>query len=183
LVGQTALDSTLEAGHRAGKPLGQALRDAGLLREEQLSWALAEQRARRLSTLLAFREGDLYFVDDAQCGEGAPELVSSPTLLVASAVREAYSVSELGELLSGLQSEYGVLAPPLDCRPILHLQRGLLGLTAEETRAFDRAASGVSPSQILKQARSQGPAAEAAALRAIFLGLSSGAFSVTAGAR
>jgi len=183
LVGQAALDSALEAGHRAGKPLGQALCEAGLLREEQLSWALAEQRARRLSALLAFRDGDLYFVDDAQSGEGAPDLVSSPTLLVASAVREAYSVSELGELLSGLQSEYGALAPPLDCRPILHLQRGLLGLTAEETRAFDRAANGVSPSQILKRAKSQGPAAEAAALRAIFLGLSSGAFSVTAGAR
>ena len=44
--------------------------------------------------------------------------------------------------------------------------------------AFDRAASGVSPSAILKRAQQHGPHAEAAALRAFFLGLSCGAFSM-----
>lgn len=185
LVSQAALDTTLEAGHRTGQALGQALLQAGLLREDQLLAGLAEQRARRLTALLGFRAGDLCFVDGAQSGDEALALPASPSAFVASAVRAAYSVGELAELLAGFQpSEHpeGPTAPALDCRPILHLQRGLLGLSADEAHAFDRAASGVSPGAILKQAKNQGRASEAAALRALFLGLSSGAFSV-AGSR
>jgi eukaryotic-like serine/threonine-protein kinase len=185
LVAQAALDATLEQGHRAGMPLGQALLAAGLIHQAQLQAALVEQRARRLTALLAFREGDLCFVEGANSGEEPPALPAAPTAFVAHAVRAAYPIEELSELLAGFQpSEYadGQASPALDCRPILHLQRGLLGLSPEEAHAFDRAASGVLPSAILKQARSQGPLAEAAALRALFLGLSSGAFSV-AGSR
>jgi serine/threonine protein kinase len=181
VVTQDALDATLEAGHRAGKPLGRALLEAGLLTADQLSTALVEQRARRLVALLGFREGDLCFVDGAQSGDEALAQPGSATAFVASAVRSAYPVAELAELLAGFQPtehDHGQAAAVLDCRPILHLQRGLLGLSADEARAFDRVASGVSPSAILKQAKSQGPYAEAAALRALFLGLSSGAFSV-----
>ena len=182
---EAALDSALEAGHRAGLPLGQALLEAGLLSEDQLLAGLVEQRARRLAALLAFREGDLCFVDGARSGDEAVALPTSATAFVASAVRASYPIAELRELLTALQPDQygeGQGAPAFDCRPILHLQRGLLGLTADEAQAFDRAASGVSPSAILKRAKTQGPLAEAAALRALFLGLSCGAFSVS-GAR
>jgi hypothetical protein len=185
LITQAALDATLERGHRAGLPLGEALLEAGLIHRAHLTAALVEQRARRLTALLAFREGDLCFVEGASSGEEALALPASPTAFVAHAVRAAYSVAELRELLSGFQPGAelsGGAALTLECRPIMHLQRSLLGLGAEELHAFDRAASGVAPSAIWKQARSQGPAAEAAVLRALFLGLSASAFSI-AGSR
>jgi hypothetical protein len=185
LITRAALDRTLETGHRAGMPLGQALLEAGLINQVHLQAALVEQRARRLTALLAFREGDLCFVEGASSGEEALAMPAAPTAFLAHAVRAAYPSEELSQLLSGLQpSEHsdGRGSPALECRPIMHLQRGLLGLSPDEAHAFDRAASGVLPSAILKQARSQGAFVEAAALRALFLGLSSGAFSV-AGSR
>jgi hypothetical protein len=184
LVTQAALDATLEAGHRAGTPLGEALLNANLLSQEQLLRCLSEQRARRLAALLAFREGDLCFVDGAKSGDEALALPSSATAFVADAVRSSYPVEELKALLAGFDpAQYfgGNGSPALECRPILHLQRSLLGLTEEEAHAFDRAASGVSPSAILKRAKRHGPDAESAALRAFFLGLSCGAFSMAFG--
>ncbi|HWZ88648.1 MAG TPA: protein kinase, partial [Polyangiaceae bacterium] len=132
LVTQTALDATLEAGHRAGTPLGEALIGANLLSQEQLLRYLGEQRARRLAALLAFREGDLCFVDGAKSGDEALALPSSATAFVADAVRSSYPVEELRALLAGFDpAQYfgGNGAPALECRPILHLQRSLLGLT------------------------------------------------------
>ncbi|HEX3773509.1 MAG TPA: protein kinase [Polyangiaceae bacterium] len=179
LVREAALDQAVEAAHRAGLPLGRRLLSSGLVSERDLCAALLEQRLARLTSLLGFRDGDLCFVENALSGEDALGQPVSATEFVAKAVRAAYSVAELRELLIGLApSELSAQVAPLECRPILHLQRGQLGLSQEEAHAFDRAAGGVSPSAILKQARIQGEAAEAAALRALFLGLSSGAFSV-----
>ena len=179
LVTQAVLDATVENGHRAGVPLGRALCEAGWLSPEQLGRSLIEQRARRLTALLAFQDGDLCFVEGARSGEDALPAAGSATAFVATAVRAAYPVQELARLLSGFyptgEFEAG---EALVCRPILYLQRSLLGLSTDEAHAFNRAASGVLPSAILRQAKSHGPNVEAAALRALFLGLSCGAFSV-----
>ncbi|HEY4103540.1 MAG TPA: protein kinase [Polyangiaceae bacterium] len=175
---EAELDQAVETAHRAGLPLGRALLSSGLVSERDLYAALFEQRLQRLTSLLRFHEGDLCFVENALSGEEALAQPVSATEFVAKAVRAAYPVSELSQLLTGFAPSAEQGPPPLECRPILHLQRSQLGLSVEEAHLFDRVASGVPPSSILKQARSQGEAAEAAALRALFLGISSGAFSV-----
>jgi hypothetical protein len=132
--------------------------------------AIAEQRARRLSALLACRQGELYLVDGAESGEPALAPPAAPTAFMVSALRSAYTEGELRLLLAGVQQR------TLACRPILHLQRSLLGLTPAEGHAFDRAACGVPVGVILNQARAHGPDAERAALFGLFAGLCAGAF-------
>jgi len=174
LTSREALEQALETGHRQGKSLGQSLLDEGLVDPSDLLACVAQQRARRVAALLRFREGDLCFVDGVASGEESLALPPSATAFMALAVRAAYTHEELLALLSGLPNE------PLACRPILHLQRGTLGLTPEEAHTFDRVAAGVPPSLLLAQAKKQGPEAEKNALTALFLGLSCGAFSVQA---
>jgi serine/threonine-protein kinase len=167
---QDALDRALERGYREGKPLGQALLDSGLIGPGELLSALAEQRTRRLSSLLALRQGELYFVDGAESGEQALAPPAAPTAFLVGALRSAYTEGELRVLLAGVAQK------PLTARPILHLQRSLLGLTPAEGQAFDRAACGVPVGVILSQARALGVEIERAALFGLFAGICSGAF-------
>ena len=55
--------------------------------------------------------------------------------------------------------------------------RTALGLRGGEVQALEWAARGVPGRALLRQAAARGPAAETAALRAVFLGISSGALN------
>jgi serine/threonine-protein kinase len=164
-----ALERALGISFRDQQPVGQVLVGAGVLRPSELVKAVSAQRLRRLTSLLAWREGELFFLPGATSGEDAFALPSAPTKLIASAVRSAYDGEELQELLQRIENE------ALEPRPAYQQQRLALELEPEENRILEKAVLGMKVKNVLADAKSRGGAVTVSAARALFLGLSSGA--------
>ena len=170
VVSEANLERVLESGYRSGCPLGESLVRAGLISNERLSQSLTEQRVRRLTAVCRARAGELFFVDGARSGEPAAAVSQRPLGLLVEALRAAYPEEELAGLLGGL--ERTALSPSAGCAAL----RGSLCLSSDEAYAFDLCLRGVKLGLVLREARARGQGALRAALFAVFVGLSAGAF-------
>jgi serine/threonine-protein kinase len=171
LVSEADMERVLESGYRSGCSLGESLVRANLISSERLSQSLIEQRVRRLTAVCRARGGELYFVDDARSGEAAQPPSPKPLGLLVEALRAAYPEDELLGLLGGL--ERTSLGPSPACAGL----RSALCLSNDEAYAFDLCLRGVKLGLVLREARARGQGAQRAALFAIFVGLSAGAFA------
>jgi hypothetical protein len=169
-VSEADLERVLESGYRSGCSLGESLVRAGLISNERLSQSLTEQRVRRLTAVCRAGAGELFFVDGARSGEPAGVAPQKPLGLLIEALRAAYPEHELLALLSGLDRT--ALSPSAACAAL----RGALCLSSDEAYAFDLCLRGVKIGLVLREARARGQGALRAALFAIFVGLSAGAF-------
>jgi serine/threonine-protein kinase len=169
-VSEADLERVLESGYRSGCCLGESLLLAGLLSKERLEQSLSEQRVRRLTAVCRAAAGELFFVDDACSGEPAGSLPQPPVGRLVEALRAAYPQGELLVLLGGL--ERTALSASAAC-PAL---RRALCLSSDEAYAFDLCLRGVKVGLVLREARARSQSALRAALFAIFIGLSAGAF-------
>jgi len=169
-VSEADLERVLESGYRSGCSLGESLVRAGLISNERLSRSLTEQRVRRLTAVCRAGAGELFFVDGARSGEPAGVASQKPLGLLIEALRAAYPEDELLALLGGLDRT--ALSPSAACIAL----RGALCLSSDEAYAFDLCLRGVKIGLVLREARARGQGALRAALFAIFVGLSAGAF-------
>jgi hypothetical protein len=144
---------------------------ANLISSERLSQSLIEQRVRRLTVVCRAKAGELYFVDDARSGEAAQPPAQKPLGLLVEALRAAYPEEELLGLLGGLDRTS--VGPSAACAGL----RSALCLSSDEAYAFDLCLRGVKLGLVLREARARGQGAQRAALFAIFVGLSAGAFA------
>lgn len=170
LLSEADMERVLESGYRSGCSLGESLVRANLISSERLSQSLIEQRVRRLTAVCRAQAGELYFVDDARSGEAAQPPSPKPLGLLVEALRAAYPEEELLGLLGGL--ERTSLSPSTACAGL----RAALCLSSDEAYAFDLSVRGVKLGLVLREARARGQGALRAALFAIFVGLSAGAF-------
>jgi len=169
-VSETDLERVLESGYRSGCPLGESLVRSGLISQERLLEAIAEQRIYRLTSLCRSRAGELFFIDGARSGEallGRPQKRLSG---LVEALRAAYSQTELLLLLGGLDRT--LLRPSSNCASL----RALLCLSDDEAYAFDLCLRGVELGLVIREAEARGRGASRASAFAIFVGLSAGAF-------
>jgi serine/threonine-protein kinase len=169
-VSSADLERVLESGYRSGCALGESLVRAGLISNDSLNRSLTEQRVRRLTAVCRAGAGELFFVDQARSGEPSAAPSQKPLGLLVEALRAAYPEAELQALLGGL--ERTALSPSAAC-PAL---RGALCLSSDEAYAFDLCLRGVKIGLVLREARARGQGALRAALFAVFVGLSAGAF-------
>jgi eukaryotic-like serine/threonine-protein kinase len=170
VVSPADMERVLESGYRSGCPLGESLVRAGLLSNEHLARAIAEQRIGRLTALCRARGGELFFVEAAQSGEQVLGLSQRPLGALIDALRAAYPEGELLSLLVGL--ERTALSPSTSCAEL----RGSLCLSSDEAYAFDLCLRGIKIGLVLREAKARGEGALRAAAFAIFAGLSVGAF-------
>ena len=169
-VSEADLERVLESGYRSGCSLGESLVRAGLVSNERLGQSLTEQRVRRLTAVCRAGAGELFFVDGARSGEPPGAGSQRPLGLLVEALRAAYPEDELLALLGGLDKT--ALSPSTGCAAL----RGALCLSSDEAYAFDLCLRGVKIGLVLREARARGQGALRAALFAIFIGLSAGAF-------
>ncbi|HYP90038.1 MAG TPA: DUF4388 domain-containing protein, partial [Polyangiaceae bacterium] len=174
LVAEADLERVLESGYRSGCPLGESLVRANLLTNEQLLEQLKLQRVARLTALGRAISGELFFVDAARSGETVLRAATEPLVELLEALRAAHSVAELAGFLSGLENVK--LSPSDTCAEL----RDALRLSHDEAYAFDLALRGVKIGLVLREARARGQHALRAAVFAIFVGLSAGAFATRA---
>ncbi|HEY8946437.1 MAG TPA: serine/threonine-protein kinase [Polyangiaceae bacterium] len=157
------VDSAIERGLRSGKAVGPALLEAGLVREEDLTQAVRDQRIRRLSRALAAAQGDLFFVEGANAGEpdrGADSLISLRDLVVA--MREGSVETQVREVLAPAARE--ALVPCSEPRALF----AELELNSDEQAILQRVAALGSIDLALQEVPR---AALPEARRAIFIGL------------
>jgi hypothetical protein len=170
VVSQADMERVLESGYRSGCPLGESLVRAGLLTNERLVQAVAEQRIRRLTALCRSRAGELFFVEGARSGEVVLGLSQRPLAALMEALRSSYPEGELLSMLAGL--ERTALSASSSCVQL----RAALCLSSDEAYAFDLCLRGIKLGLVLREARGRSPGALRAAAFAIFAGLSAGAF-------
>jgi hypothetical protein len=163
------LGQIVESAWRAGRRLGEELMVSGMLSPSELRALLNAQHHKRLTALCAANEGELCFVDDAPCEIGAPTLEADPLAVVASAVLEAYEADEIAGLLAR------AWAMPIRPTPAFDHVLTRLGLPPAERRSLERAAGGRSLAELLGTDGTAQSAADRALLRAVFVGVSSGA--------
>jgi hypothetical protein len=131
---------------------------------------LSEQRQRRLTAVCRARAGELFFVEGARSGDAAPAVSQPPLGILVEALRVAYPEEELRALVGGLDNT--ALSPSGGCGTL----RSALCLSSDEAYAFDLCLRGVKLGLVMREARARGQGASRAALFAIFIGLSAGAF-------
>ncbi|HYQ18120.1 MAG TPA: DUF4388 domain-containing protein, partial [Polyangiaceae bacterium] len=170
LVSEADMERVLESGYRSGCPLGESLVRANLITQEELLEQLKQQRISRLTALGRAHNGELFFVEGARSGEAMLGVAAEPLVELLDALRPAHSVAELAGFLSGL--ERAKLSPSAGCAEL----RDALRLAHDEAYAFDLALRGVMIGLVLREARARGQHALRAAVFAIFVGLSAGAF-------
>jgi serine/threonine-protein kinase len=158
----------LEAGWRSGRRLGEQLVSCGAIQESELGPLLAEQLDRRIVALCGMPHGELLFVDGAPHGEPPRASSGEPLGPVTRAVLSAYSPAEIFRIL---QRAWAI---PLRPTPAYAALCERLGLPAAEQRALDRAQQ--RPLRELLGTRGDvQSAADRVMLRAVFVGVSSGA--------
>ncbi len=168
LIADTVLKPALETRARCSLHLGEILIGLGAIGPTALLRELVEQLTDRFVELLSWREGALLFFPGVTSGEEELRPDASAAALVTRGVREHYPADELAMLL-------GPAARALLCRGDA---RGLdavrLGATPNERRALDRAVAAGTLERLVAIAEHEGLASVDEALRAAFIGLSTG---------
>jgi serine/threonine-protein kinase len=164
------IEMGLAMAPRHGGRLGDALVRLGVLRPMELVRAVVDQMKRRFIELVGWKTGQLTFTIDVRCAdeETVPEAFS-PCELIARGIVEGYSYDELSRLLAPLDN---ALIVPLPRSPV---SVATLKLEAPETAVLESIKGQKTLAAITADAAQRDIPRESV-LRAVFVGLSSGAF-------
>jgi serine/threonine protein kinase len=168
LVDEAILKPALETRARCALHLGEILIGLGAIGPTALLRELVEQLTDRFIELFAWREGALLFFPGVTSGEEELRSDSSGPALITRGLREHYSADELAMLL-------GPAARALICRGDARgIDTTRLGLNQNERRALERALPAGTLERLVAVAEQEGLASVDEALRAAFVGFSSG---------
>jgi eukaryotic-like serine/threonine-protein kinase len=164
------IEMGLAMAPRHGGRLGDALVRLGVLRPMELVRAVVDQMKRRFIELVGWKTGQLTFTIDVRCAdeETVPEAFS-PFELIARGIVEGYSNEDLSRIIGPLEN---ALIVPLPRAPV---SVATLKLDAPETAVLESIKGQKTLAAITGDAAQRGIARESV-LRAVFVGLSSGAF-------
>lgn len=169
LVTKSAVERTLVLASEAGTVrLGEMLVRRSLLRPTELLRALVDQLESRFVELGSWRSGRIAFFPSEHCSDEVPPSPRSPYELVSAAVRQGYREEELFDLLEPWWEE------PIARNPACGIGPSELGLTPAELSVLGVSVAAAGVGGVVRTVLSRGIAHREDALRAVFLGLSSG---------
>jgi hypothetical protein len=169
LVTQSAVARSLVLASEAGSVhLGEMLVRRGLLRPTELLRALVDQLESRFVELGSWRSGQIAFFPGERSADELPPSPRSPYELISAAVRKGYGEEELADLLEPWWDE------PIARNPACGLGASELGLTPAELAVLKVAVAAAGVGAILRVVLGRGLARREEALRAVYVGLSSG---------
>lgn len=167
-VDEALLRAALDTRARCALRLGEILVGLGALGPTALLHELVAQLEERFVELLSWREGTLLFFRDVTSGEEEVRSQAHGPALVTRGLREHYAPDEIAALL-------GPAARALLLRGDAEgVELSRLGLTQAEQRACDRALGAGTLERLVAVAEQESLAPAADALRAAFVGLSTG---------
>jgi eukaryotic-like serine/threonine-protein kinase len=156
---------------RYGGRLGDALVGLGVLRPVELVRAVVDQMRRRFVELVGWKRGQLTFTAGAvsRDEDSMPEALNGVEL-IARGIIEGYSYDDLSAVLAPLQS---AIILPVTRAPVAIAS---LKLPSRENAVLDAITGHQSLAQLASEAVLRGMADREGTLRAVFIGLSCGAF-------
>jgi serine/threonine-protein kinase len=160
----------LEEGLLRDVQLGAALVARGILRPADVDHALSRQRMARLRALCRWPEGEACFYQRATSGLPPPGL-ASPLPLLAEAVLGAFTLDQLTWMLSAVRRG------PVTLRRDPVAATRALGLPGPESEVLMRADRAPSVDVLLRQLAAGHVARPRTTLRAVLVGLASGALT------
>jgi serine/threonine-protein kinase len=165
------IEMGLAMAPRYGGRLGDALVGLGVVRPMELVRAVVDQMRRRFVELVSWKEGQLSFTSGARSPEEEtmPEAFNSIELITRGIV-EGYSYDDLVHVLAPV--EHAAIVPL--ARPPVSVSS--LKLPVREAAVLESIAGRQTLSQITSEAIQHGSCDHEGILRAVFIGLSSGAF-------
>ncbi len=158
----------LYCSRRGEGHLGETLVELGMIRPMSLLRALIEQVETRLSDLLRWTEGELWFVRGERAGEDRIRSQLSSAELLTRAVRGGYGERELVRLLAPLRAE------PIARVRGARITAAGMALPIAERRALESAGGSPSLEDLIARLVADGVATPEQTLRAVFIGLATG---------
>jgi serine/threonine-protein kinase len=165
------IEMALAVAPRYGGRLGDALVGLEVLRPMDLARAIVDHMRRRFVQLAGWKKGQMRFVEGIRNpgpdDDTMPEALH-PLELITRGILESYAEKDLTDLLGPLESSLVFAAQRAP------ISTGSLGLPLAETIVLRTAEGRHTISELIADAQAAGGCDRVAAMRGIFIGLSSG---------